>query len=282
MNNERRYNDGRVVIEYKETDAPETTFAPHCHEKLELYCLLEGAVDFRVEGVVYPMNPGDILLLDHSRFHSVLALAGEENYRRVVLQFSPELFYPEEQLLLNLFRGANILYPNGWNQGIAEVFSRLDRAIQLKPPIKDIAIRTKIVDILVRLFAMSENARGASLDSTQLKEVIDYINAHLTEPLTQEGLAERFYMSRNTLARGFSRVTGSTIKDYILYKRMALARIFLRAGHPAAVVARECGFGDYTTFYRGYRKIYGQSPSDPIHVKDAPAPTVLAAAPEDL
>lgn len=281
MKNERRYNDGRVVIEYKETDAPETSFAPHCHEKLEVYCLMEGAVDFRVEGVVYPMKPGDILLLDRSRFHSVLALAGEENYRRVVLQFSPELLYPEEQLLMGLFKGANILYPEGWNQGIKEVFARLDKAIELKPPVKDIAIRTKIVDILVRLFAMSENARGASPDSAQIQEVVAYINSHLTEPLTQEGLAEQFYMSRNTLARGFTRATGSSVRDYILYKRMALARIFLRAGHPAAVAARECGFGDYSTFYRGYQKIYGQSPSDPIKAEDAPA-TALAAAPEDL
>lgn len=282
MNNERRYNDGRVVIEYKETDAPETSFAPHCHEKLEIYCLMEGKVDFRVEGVVYSMKPGDILLLDRSRFHSVLALAGEETYRRVVLQFSPELLFPSEQILLSLFKGDKILYPNGWEQGIKSVFSRLDRAIMVKPPVKEIAIRTKIVDILVRLFAMSENAQGASPVSAPIHEVIGYINAHLTEPLTQEKLAEQFYMSRNTLARGFSRATGSTVKDYILYKRMALARIFLRAGHPAAVVARECGFGDYSTFYRGYQKIYGTSPSDPIETEGAPAPTVLAAAPEDL
>lgn len=265
MDSERRYNDGRVVIEYKETDAKQTAFATHCHEKYEVYVLLAGAVDYRVEGVIYTVNPGDILLLDRSRFHSVLAFAKEESYRRVVLQFSPELFYPEEQMLLELFKGNRILYPNGWNRGVEQLFSQLDEAVQQRSEVKNLAIRTKLVDILLRLFAMSDAAQSHCPTTAPIMEVIAYINDHLTEPLTQEGLAERFFMNRNTLARGFSRATGSTVKDYILYKRMALARILLQSGQPATEVAEACGFADYSTFYRGYLKIFGQSPSEAIH-----------------
>lgn len=264
MDSERRYNDGRVVIEYKETDAKQTAFAPHCHEKYELYVLLSGAVDYRVEGVVYTVNPGDILLLDRSRFHSVLAFAKEESYRRVVLQFAPELFYPEEQQLLELFRGSRILYPGAWSRGIEQLFSQLDGALQQRAEVKNIAIRTKIVDILLHLFAMSDIAQSHSSTTAPIMEVIRYINDHLTEPLTVEALAERFFMSRNTLARGFVRATGSTVKDYILYKRMALARILLQSGQPATEVAEACGFGDYSTFYRGYQKIFEQSPRGAI------------------
>lgn len=264
VDQERRYKDGCIIVEYKETDAEQTVFATHCHENYEMYVLVSGAVDYRVEGVVYTVNTGDILLLDRSRFHSVLAFAKDETYRRVVLQFPPELFYPEEQQLLALFKGNRILYPKAWNQGVELLFSQLDEAVQQRPEVKNIAIRTKIVDIMLKLFAISDSAQSHSSATAPIMEVVEYINAHLTESLTQEGLAERFFMSRNTLARGFFRATGSTVKDYILYKRMAMARILLQSGQTATEAAQSCGFADYSTFYRGYLKIFGQSPSAPM------------------
>ena len=63
---------------------------------------------------------------------------------------------------------------------------------------------------------------------------------------------------------------------------MALARILLQAGHPAGVAARECGYSEYSTFYRSYCRVFGQNPAAPLPPDDGgPGPT-SALAPDPL
>lgn len=281
MQSERGFTTPWMEANWKQTDEQSSNFAPHCHDKYEIYCFLSGAVDFRVEGAAYTLKPGSVLLLERSRFHSAQArAAGDKPYGRLVLYLAPELLHPEETMLLGLFRRPEILYPGAWQNGIHQRATALERAAAFPEAVRDIAIRTEMVGILCDLFAMSEGAVGAQDEHSQINEVLAYINANLTEPLTVEGLAARFYRSRNSLARAFKRATGTTVPDYILYKRMALARILLQAGHPVGVAARECGYADYSTFYRSYRKVFGQSPSEPME-SAAPA-TGLAPDPGAL
>ena len=282
MENTRGFTTPQLTFQLRRTDSPETVFAPHCHDWYEVYCFLEGRADFRVEGVCYPLQPGDVLLLERSRFHSVQAYAAENVYCRATIQFAHEILRPEERCLLQPFAGTAILYSGAWEK-LQRRVEALEQAAEKPEMVQDLAIRTELIGILLELFAMNGTSAGATEAHARIQEVLVYINANLTKPLTLEGLAEQFYMGRNTLARAFKRATGSTVGDYILYKRMALARIFLHSGHPAGVVARECGFADYSTFYRSYRKIYGQNPTDPVAAdQEQPITTALAPTPEAL
>lgn len=283
MQSKRGFTTPWLEAEWMQTDEPTSTFAPHCHERHEIYCFLSGAVDFRVEGTAYALEPGSVLLLERSRFHSAQARTADgRGYERFVLYLGPELLYPSETILLELFRRPEILYPNAWQQGVGQRVAAIERAAAAPEAVRNIAIRTETVGLLADLFAMSDRAVGAQDEQPQIKEVLAYINANLTEPMTVEGLAARFYMSRNSLARAFRRATGTTVPDYILYKRMALARILLQAGHPIGVAARECGYTDYSTFYRGYRKVFGQSPSEPLDSGSPAAAPTLAPDPAAL
>lgn len=282
MQTERSLRARWVEAEWRETDHPQTVFVPHCHDRYEIYCFFSGQANFQVEGVSYAMQPGGILLLERSRFHSVQASAGPGLYSRLVVHFAPELLYPEERPLLELFRRPEIFYPNAWQGGPQQAMQGLERAFALPDAVRDIAIRTKMVDFLVELFAISPTAVGPAEDGGRIRQVLAYINANLTQPMNQGDLAARFYMGRNSLTRAFKRATGTTVGSYILYKRMALARILLQAGHPAGVVARECGYADYSTFYRGYCKVFGKPPTQPLGDGTEPSPTVLAPAPEAL
>lgn len=282
MKSKRGFTTPWLEAEWMHTDEHTSNFAPHCHDRHEIYCFLSGAVDFRVEGTAYTLEPGSVLLLERSRFHSAHARTADgSEYARFVLYLGPELFYPDETVLLELFRRPEILYPNAWQQGIQQRAASLERAAAAPEAVRNIAIRTEAIGLLADLFAMSDRAVGPQDEQPQIKEVLAYINANLTEPLTVEGLAARFYMSRNSLSRAFRRATGTTVPDYILYKRMALARILLQAGHPIGVAARECGYTDYSTFYRCYRKVFGQSPSEPMETAPAAA-TALAPDPAAL
>lgn len=273
MDMERRLTGRHLSARWAENDEPQTVYTPHCHSRYEIYCFLSGLADLRIEGLSCPLEPGSVVLIGSSRFHSVQALAAlGQPYRRAVLHFSAQALHPEEEYLLGLFRRPEILYPGAWSNGLERSFAALESAAALNETVRDIAIHTRLMGILVDLYAMSEHAIAVHADQGRVHEVLAYLNANLTAPVTLEELADRFYFSRNGLARAFKRATGTTVADYLLYKRMALARMLLRAGHPAGVVAGECGYSEYSTFYRNYCRVYGQNPAAPMDAATAELP----------
>ena len=129
--------------------------------------------------------------------------------------------------------------------------------------LQDIAIRTRVLSLLTKIFAIYREASGTSRGKEgQVQEIIRYINQNLSAPLSLEGLAQTFYMSKNHLTAVFKRATGTTVARYILYKRMAIVRKELSMGVPAAEAASRAGFGDYSSFFRAYKKMFGCAPSD--------------------
>ena len=51
------------------------------------------------------------------------------------------------------------------------------------------------------------------------------------------------------------------LKNYINNKKILYAQSLLLAGDRPADVCEACGFHDYSTFYRLYRKITGTTPT---------------------
>lgn len=102
---------------------------------------------------------------------------------------------------------------------------------------------------------------SASAGDSKVIAILQYLNLHLTEPLSIDELAERFYISKFHMMRRFKEETGYTIHHYTAEKRLLLARQLLRSGQPAMEVCSRSGYQDYSTFSRAYRRRFGVSPS---------------------
>ena len=93
------------------------------------------------------------------------------------------------------------------------------------------------------------------------EKILTHLNEHFTEPITLDDLAERFFLSKHHLNRLFRKATGTTVRDYLINKRVTYVQQLLINGIPATQAASLAGFGDYTSFYRAYVKRFGHSPS---------------------
>ncbi len=223
------------------SDAADIEYKMHCHNSYEIYYMIAGNVTYFLEGTSYRPRPGSLIVIPPNCFHG-LQVMDDSEYYRIRIHFVPELL--SQQFAMEWY------------------FHALEECGSYKKEVQDIAIRTQVLAVLIKIFAICSAQGPRKGKEGQIQDIIGYINENLALPLTLEGLAEQFFMSKNHLTAIFKRATGTTVAKYILYKRMALVRGELLRGVPAAEAAARAGFGDYSSFFRAYKKIFGAAPSD--------------------
>ena len=75
-----------------------------------------------------------------------------------------------------------------------------------------------------------------------------------------EDLCKALHMSRSTIQKIFSDQLHTPIMSYIRVQKIMLAHTMLHDGVNANDTAIQCGFRDYSSFYRAYMKIYKHAP----------------------
>ena len=103
------------------------------------------------------------------------------------------------------------------------------------------------------------SAEASSLPS-RLRDIISYINEHITESLSLDMLAEQFLVSKYYLLHTFKEYTNLSVYQYIISKRISHAQNLMPEGMPPGNAAQASGFNDYAGFYRAFVKQVGVTP----------------------
>ncbi len=95
----------------------------------------------------------------------------------------------------------------------------------------------------------------------QRRQLTDYIEAHLDQPLALADLAQRCNLSEYHFARMFRESFGLPPHQYLLARRLELACRLLRQGDlPLGQVALLCGFASASHFSNRFRQALGATP----------------------
>lgn len=131
------------------------------------------------------------------------------------------------------------------------------------------------------LFPTGEAGAASSTRQSHVERVVDvllYIQNHLDEELTLDGLAEQARMSPSTLAHVFPGVVGETL--WQLVRRLRLERgafNLLMTRRPVLDVAVASGFSSQAAFTRAFRSAYGTTPGAFRRQEIDGHPPILAA-----
>ena len=99
--------------------------------------------------------------------------------------------------------------------------------------------------------------------SDTVETVANYIDTHLDEGLSVNALAGMAFMSADHLTRSFKKRYGKTVSEYILFKRIQLAKELLRDSRlTVTMVAGKVGFGSYSHFTEQFKKVVGMTPRE--------------------
>ena len=266
MDFHRVYYDFPGFHYHHETESNPTPldFARHCHNHYELIYVTGGRGRYIVEGAQYGMSPGTLLLLRPREFHYVELEPGTP-YERYVLHFDENTLVGSAEVILTPFLDKPLGEGNFYTEtevpaGVCDIFERMDDLQALHPEQRELMLRLMTTELLILL---STAAPAPKLpDCEQLgARVIKYLNENISRPIGLDELARRFFVSKYYLCRAFKEHNGVSVHGYITGKRVMLAKLLMDRGETASVAAYRVGFGDYSSFYRAYKKYVGRSPS---------------------
>ena len=246
------------------TERPEQTgFRMHSHVQYEIYCFLEGRAFFTVEGTRYDLAPGDVLLMAPGEVHHVTFIESVP-YRRIVVNFKDLSPLPEafESAYLKPFSDRKF---GEFNHYPASLFQSRDFRFYLDALVnkkEEISAFSALLSLLAELSGAFTELREKPLRKSDSEgvRILSYVSKHLTERLSLDGISSRFFISKTQLNRIFKAMTGATVWAYVTTKRLFYARSRMADGKLPTEAAEESGFRDYSTFYRAYRKQFGEMP----------------------
>ena len=241
----------------------------HYHTFHKIIEFLGGESGYGVEGKQYLLQPGDLVLVPQGCIHRPEA---EPNapYERRILYLSPEFLRRAGGScdLAACFDRAReefrfVVHPADGTGGTQ--LAALEAAEREESFGRELLAQSLLFQFLIGLNrAMAGNtlqyAKPAAYDR-KIESILRYLSEHLTEPVSIDDLAARFFVSKYHMMRQFRAQTGYTIHGYLTGKRLMFARAMIAAGTPVLQASEESGFGDYSAFLRAYRKQFGAAPN---------------------
>ena len=264
-------DDGSYTFEHKTHKEPGVSYKPHNHNGYEIFVLLKGEGVFMVEGTGYPLKPMDIIITKSDEIHEI-SYDEDTEYERVVIHLEDAFFEKlncEEytEIFNNRKSGENNLidHDSVKKSELFDTLLRMEKYIKSQSGTNDAVIRATIVEFVHQLNQLKTT--GGEIMSGPVKNVIEYINANISESLPLSALAEKFFMSKYHLCRSFKKYTGFTVNQYITYRRIMVVRDLHAQGKNLSDSSVEAGFSSYSNFYKAYVKETGYAPSEGLGAK---------------
>ena len=249
-------------------DQTKKDFSYHYHDFHKIIVFISGKVTYHIEGKAYHLKPRDILLVSQGAIHKP-EIDPSVPYGRYIFWIRDDLSCQE---LNTCFQKANdrsfnlVRADSALQERLKDLLPEIEQTLQNKhfgDTVLRNALFTQFMIYINRIFLRTSSSPDKKTYSsdTQVEQLLKYINRNLSENLSIDQLANRFFFSKYHMMRKFKNETGYTIHNYITSKRLLMARSLISQGMPVMKAAQASGFHDYTTFVRAYKKQFGKAPS---------------------
>ncbi len=117
-------------------------------------------------------------------------------------------------------------------------------------------LRTALSDVLTHA------GLGSGRVNRRIREVMEYVEQHLSEPIGLGEIAVHLNVSMGYLSRLFRQETGVTFHDYLRGRRMDQACVLLTSSEDLYMyeVASGCGYDTFGHFARVFKQAFGMTP----------------------
>jgi AraC family transcriptional regulator, L-rhamnose operon regulatory protein RhaS len=242
----------------------------HFHDFHEIFIFLDGNIDIIIEGRKYDIQPGNIFLIHSQDLHRAI-INKDMRYERCYIYVNPLYFESFSTMNTKL----DLCFSSILNQrssmlatSVEEVKVFVEQFGSLQNDNSygsDIRLNNLFLDFIIfintKLLQKNKQFELSRFTVHPLVgEVINYIQANLSDNLGVESIAKKFFVSQSHLSREFKKFTGFTIHDYVLTKRLLYAKTLLLRENKSVDIYSKCGFVSYHHFIKCFKKQFGITP----------------------
>ena len=225
------------------------------HNLTEIMYVKEGKGAFIVEDKTYSVKKGDLMIINPDTLHSETSSGGK---------FSVYIIGIENYVLQN---------PSGVYEPISLTFDRvgyyleqlfIDYETQNVDFIENI---TCLFSLIINDVTEKANYTPQRLVKSSGNEVTNlikkYIDEHFLEDISIDLLSRKFFANKTTLMHNFKRFTGTSVKAYVLEKRLEDAENWLKISNLTATeICYRSGFQTPAYFCKYFKSKYGLTPKE--------------------
>ncbi len=130
---------------------------------------------------------------------------------------------------------------------------------------RNVRLSTYYMDLFIRYMTgvAKQYLETESEDENAVSSLLSYVDAHFREEISRNELSEMFFFDPDYITRIFKREKGMSYKNYIIEKRLTLAKKLLsETDYAVRDISLMVGYDNYSYFTRLFKKSYGITPAD--------------------
>jgi YesN/AraC family two-component response regulator len=246
----------------------------HTHDGVEIYYFIRGNSNYVIGEEIYDLLPGDMLLINGSTIHRANP-SKDVSYIRSYVNFTESYLQGLVQdsmfeKLISLFDSVSGLLIR-WNVEEREEIENFYRAIQRENERElfghELILKTSLIQFLIKIYRKSKHliemlpTQKQSHSQANVRRILQYINQNFTESINLADLSKALHLNKYYMCHCFKEVTGYTINNYLMSKRIEEAKKMLRTtDEPIGEISEKLGFNTSVHFSRLFKQHAGVSP----------------------
>ncbi len=271
------YDDVANDIYIQYVDNSQRTEVPHTHPFFQIFFLIKGRLIHHINDLSTDMAIGEMAIIPPNISHYIslennpvyysfsfnLSSFGEINaLNEQVVAFLRTLLDTQKTILPKTsIADDDILY-------VKSLFERsykesCERAVNFKETI--IAYGILLITQFMRRYHITNPnfVKNASYTNEQMVlSCIKYIDNHFTENISLDKISHMSALSQSIFCQYFKKITGVSFHTYLNQRRIEYAVTLLKKGYKITAICSFCGYIDFSTFNRNFKKIVGTTPRE--------------------
>lgn len=257
--------------------SPKEALILHSHNYFQIYYVISGRIIHYLENSMAELTTGDIFVLPPNQPHYIETPDGDVDFYS--LSFTTDYFKNTKEANKLILDFMLYLQTEQAERIEPKISLSYEDTIFANTLLKRILtefsenktgkneIIKESVSVLLSLFARVYFEENVSVltakENRQLvMHSIDYIKNHFDEEITLSEIIRRSAMSKTCFCTIFNSIVGMSFKEYLNRYRVERAAELIASGEKISSTANCCGYSDFSTFYRNFKKYMGVSPSE--------------------
>lgn len=254
------------------SDYPNYTAPSHWHDDIELIAVLDGEMDYNVNGEITTLHKGEGIWVNARQIHFGFSDSKTEcNFICVLLHPMLLCAAPacEQDFVLPVIRNNSVpfvfLTPDiPWQKAILEQIYSMDQSKgQKAAPLKIQASFSVIWSLLYENIPSKThlvNTNGSDL--TAVRNMVGFIQKNYMHKISLKEIARSGAVGQSKCCKLFAKYFGQTPNTYLNQYRLSKSLEYLRSSSmPITEIALSVGFGSASYYTEIFHRCFGKSPT---------------------